>query len=60
MKETGSKPLQREDLDSDVSLVPMLQCLNTIFIHLEGTLGYKKHPKLLKTIVTSKQTENFT
>ena len=29
MKETGSKPLKREDLDSDVSLVPMLQCLNS-------------------------------
>lgn len=27
MKETGSKPLKREDLDSDVSLIPMLQCL---------------------------------
>ena len=26
----------------------------TIFIHLWGVLGYKTHPKLSKTIVTSK------
>ena len=32
----------------------------TVFIHLQGALGYKTHPKLSKTIVTSKQNQNFT
>ena len=32
----------------------------TVFIHLKGTLGYKTHSKLSKTIVTSERNENFT
>ena len=42
-------------------LCPIIKKQNyRIYSHIQGALGYKMHPKLLKTIVTSKQNENFT
>ena len=41
MKETGSKPLKREDLDSDVSLVPMLLCLNNGLFWIDQSIAWQ-------------------
>ena len=44
----------------DSLVLENISILLTVFIHLQGALGYKTHPKLSKTIVTSKQNQNFT
>ena len=54
----GDRGRNRWGLNSDGILLYIY--LYTVFIHFKGALGYKTHPKLSKTIVTSKRNENFT